>query len=226
MVAVIGNKYVISSILDFLNSPTELIWFARQRIGRLLYRGLVGNFSSKKFPVKNIELQELRLELIYFFLKKGRLDLFGKGWGSLRNLPPKWQSKLSSVFSFASSQACDDKINTIKKYKFALCVENAKFSGYITEKIIDCFVAGVIPVYMGSPDINFHISRNCFIDLRDFKNLQELLDYLDNLSEYDANLMIKAGQDFIKSLQGRSFSYEGFAEVMENIIREEVRKIA
>ena len=38
-------------------------------------------------------------------------------------------------------------------YFFSIVVENGSYSNYYTEKIMDCFAAGTIPVYHGSPDI-------------------------------------------------------------------------
>jgi hypothetical protein len=41
----------------------------------------------------------------------------------------------------------DSKKNTLEKYKFSICYENARdIPGYITEKIFDCFFAGCVPI--------------------------------------------------------------------------------
>lgn len=46
------------------------------------------------------------------------------------------------------------KHDTLSKYKFSVCFENGKnLSGFITEKIFDCFSAGTIPIYWGADNI-------------------------------------------------------------------------
>jgi hypothetical protein len=147
--------------------------------------------------------------------------LYGKGWDVLRNLPPKWQKKLPPIFKANPPQPCDNKLETISHYRYGLCIENAKFPGYVTEKIIDCLVTGVIPLYMGAPDVEQYIPAECFVDLRKYANWNDLLTYLQSMSEEEALAMIGCGQEFLRSEKGWRFSYEGFSEFMHDIIRTE-----
>ena len=41
-----------------------------------------------------------------------------------------------------------------KDYMFSIAVENDQHPGYFTEKIMNCFALGTIPVYLGDPDIS------------------------------------------------------------------------
>ena len=41
----------------------------------------------------------------------------------------------------------------LKDYRFSFCVENDTYDTYFTEKILDCFATGTIPVYMGTPKV-------------------------------------------------------------------------
>ncbi|MEN0006379.1 MAG: glycosyltransferase family 10, partial [Bacteroidota bacterium] len=41
----------------------------------------------------------------------------------------------------------------LNDYMFSVCIENANYPSYFTEKILDCFATGTIPIYKGSPDI-------------------------------------------------------------------------
>ena len=43
--------------------------------------------------------------------------------------------------------AVKDKINFLSEYKFSFAMENSEGNGYITEKIVDSFKAGTIPIY-------------------------------------------------------------------------------
>jgi len=101
------------------------------------------------------QLQDYRYDAIGYFKGKNDFDLYGRGW-------------------FDLARPCEDKLATIRNYKFALCFENGSYPGYTTEKIIDCLVAGVIPIYRGAPDIEKYIPLAAFIDARNFSSFTEM----------------------------------------------------
>ena len=74
----------------------------------------------------------------------------------------------------SSDRKIDDKISCLREFRFCLCLENCSYPGYVTEKIIDCLVAGVIPLYQGAPDIAEFIPAECFIDISQYSDLGEL----------------------------------------------------
>lgn len=45
------------------------------------------------------------------------------------------------------------KEDGLAEYMFSIAIENAEYSGYFTEKILDCFATGTVPVYLGDPSI-------------------------------------------------------------------------
>lgn len=45
------------------------------------------------------------------------------------------------------------KINACKDYRFSIVIENCKEDFYFTEKLIDAFLSGVVPIYWGCPSI-------------------------------------------------------------------------
>ena len=51
-----------------------------------------------------------------------------------------------------------------KRYKFALVMENENYPGYVTEKIVNGFFGGAIPVYYGTTDIFklFNKAASCY----------------------------------------------------------------
>ena len=65
----------------------------------------------------------------------GAIDLYGNGW---RNAPDAHQ--------FGE---IDSKIDVMKKYSYALVVENMRVQGYVTEKLADCILAGIPVIYFG-----------------------------------------------------------------------------
>ena len=174
--------------------------------------------SFKKYSKK--ELHSKRLEILKYFGNKSNIELYGANWLDFKRFEFSELKKLKSILENLSPSFCEDKIKTISKYKFTFCLENISMKGYVTEKIIDCLVAGTIPVYLGAPDIFDFIPKECFIDMRNFKSMEELECFLQNLDEDKAYKMIESGQRFLDSKDGQKFSYEYFAKNMMSLIKE------
>ena len=212
-VMVVNNKYAINSAFLNIRYPIDCLrWLKRKCF----------DFSASSFLKKiiNLQLQDKRLSAINFFGKKELLELYGTGWDSLINLPKTWQYQLSSVIDKLKPGYFywHEKKEKISHYKFALCFENFSFPGYITEKIIDCFVASVIPVYLGAPDIEEFIPSDSFIDVRKYKSWDGVLAKLMSLTEMEATKMINSGRKFLASSEGQLYSFEGFASFVEGLI--------
>ena len=47
----------------------------------------------------------------------------------------------------------EEKEEGLQDYMFSICIENITYDSYFTEKILDCFATGTIPVYKGSKKI-------------------------------------------------------------------------
>ena len=74
------------------------------------------------------------------------------------------------------------KIDALKDYMFSIVIENCVESGYFTEKILDCFLTGTIPVYVGSRDTSNYFDENGItIKYYDAAGLEDqYLDYNDS----------------------------------------------
>jgi hypothetical protein len=65
---------------------------------------------------------------------------------------------------------------------FSIVIENCVESGYFTEKILDCFLTGTIPVYVGSRDTSNYFDENGIIYFEGDEDLPSILEKLN--SEY------------------------------------------
>ena len=74
-------------------------------------------------------------------------------------------SLYNDILNTSCYHSCE-LIDVLNKYKFVICFENSYSDGYLTEKIFNCFLAGVIPIYKGCPDITNYIQPSCFVDAR------------------------------------------------------------
>ena len=47
----------------------------------------------------------------------------------------------------------ENKIDGLKDYQFSIAIENVSEQNWFTEKLLDCFLSGAIPVYYGCPNL-------------------------------------------------------------------------
>lgn len=76
------------------------------------------------------------------------------------------------------------KIEALKDYRFSIAIENGECKNYFTEKILDCFLTGTIPIYHGCPNIKDFFNMDGIIT---FNTKKELLKIVASLTEMDYN---------------------------------------
>jgi len=54
----------------------------------------------------------------------------------------------------------ENKADGLRDYPFSIVIESCQERGYFTEKIIDCFLTGTIPIYWGDPDIGDYFNTS------------------------------------------------------------------
>lgn len=99
-----------------------------------------------------------------------KIDVFGRGFVEIQN-----------------------KEDGLNEYMFSVAIENDTYDTYFTEKILDCFATGTIPIYKGSKNINKYFNEDGIIFLEDnsLNNLSKELYY----SKIDA---IKENYNLVK----------------------------
>jgi hypothetical protein len=68
----------------------------------------------------------------------------------------------------------EEKEEGLQDYMFSICIENITYDSYFTEKILDCFATGTIPVYKGSKKILDYYDAKGIIFLEDLSDLSDL----------------------------------------------------
>jgi hypothetical protein len=210
---VVSNKYVALQSFNDIEGVEEFLWWLANQLRHLIR----GNPAPVSFDLRDLQLQDKRLEAIGYFCKLGKLDLYGHGWDSLWRIPPKYRKKIYPLIG-RSINTVDDKINLLKRYKFNLCFENVRYPGYITEKIFDAMIANTIPVYFGAPDIADFVPYEAFIDASVFSDFEELHSFMSDFTADTAATMLTAAQTFLHSKDGLQYSKEWVAlSVFEKI---------
>lgn len=66
--------------------------------------------------------------------------------------------------------------DTFVNFKFVIAFENKAIRGYISEKLINPFLAGAVPIYLGAPDVAQHFNPKRFINVDDFASFDACID--------------------------------------------------
>jgi Glycosyltransferase family 10 (fucosyltransferase) C-term len=214
MVVVLSNKYYRDAFhFKSLFNPKKFEAWIRGKLK-------LSSKSIKRLATKN-QLHDTRLSAIDYFCNQSFLDIYGYYWNDLNNLPLKWRKRLKHHILKRSPGQCEDKKQTIANYKYALCFENTIYPGYLTEKIIDCFVAGVIPIYLGDPVVEKTIPPDIFIDMRKYNNWDDLYLKIKSMSKIEGESMIRKARQFLESESGQSFTYYNHAKKIFDLISQQ-----
>lgn len=82
-----------------------------------------------------------------------------------------------------------DKKEFQSLYKFSIAMENSRKDGYTTEKILNAFAAGTIPIYWGNPLIKKEFNPKSFINVFDFSSLEECIEYIKEIDNDDSKYL-------------------------------------
>lgn len=74
------------------------------------------------------------------------------------------------------------KAEALKNFRYSICIENCKENYYFTEKIIDCFLTGTIPIYWGCPGIGLFFNTDGIIT---FNKPQDINNIISSLCSSD-----------------------------------------
>ena len=122
--------------------------------------------------ISNIESSTyFRLNFIRELSKYKKVDMGGRAFNNIGKL-------------------INDKINFLSSYKFSLSMENSEGDGYISEKIIDSFIAGTIPIYYGDYMVDEYINPRSFILIKGEQDMKSKIDYIKKIDN-DNNLYEK-----------------------------------
>lgn len=87
---------------------------------------------------------------------------------TLRRLGIRVDGLSSCLHTVDVSDDRGDKLKLMRPYKFNLAFENGNVIDYVTEKVYQALAAGVLPVYMGAPNIREYVPDGSIIDFADF----------------------------------------------------------
>lgn len=126
---------------------------------------------------KELTGHKLRHNITDFIINnKLDIDLYGRRFN---NLPQSTEANPKSL--------SNGKILALKDFMFSIAIENCKVDYEFTEKLIDCFLSGTVPIYWGCPSICnfFNINGILVFDTQD-----ECINILKSLSKEKYDKML------------------------------------
>ena len=164
-------KYIFTHSQELLNlddrfkwCPTGGFWIKKPKIYEK--SKMISMISSNKSTIAG---HRTRLEWVN---KIGnQVDLYGRGFKEIK---------------LKEEGLCD--------YMFSVAIENAYNNGYFTEKILDCFATGTIPVYLGAPNIGDYFNMDGIITLSEefyisedlyYEKMDAIKDNLEKIKQFE-----------------------------------------
>lgn len=155
------NKELLDRGENFIFCPTGGCWIKLEDQKIYEKSKIVSTIASAKRITHG---HMLRHQAIQQF--RNKIDVYGRGYNPI-----------------------DYKLEGLKDYAFSLTIENTKKDYYFTEKLIDCFMTGTVPIYWGCPSIDKFFNKDGMII---FDNIDDLEDILNNLTIDKYNSMKEA----------------------------------
>jgi len=117
-----------------------------------------------------------------------------------------------------------DKLALLHEHKFTLAFENTAYPGYTTEKIIDAFLAGTIPIYWGDPAITQHFNSKAFIQCKEGEPIAAVVQRIKKINESTECYEAMLNEPIFTSAAGEDLREERLIEFLENIFSQPVER--
>lgn len=140
---------------------------------------LLSNDKREKFcsfMVSNGSADKIRDKFFEKLCKYKKVDSGGR-----------WKNNIGGAF-------IENKNAWLKNYKFNLCFENSSQKGYVTEKIIQAFAAGCVPIYWGDGSLcdekyaKFRpvFNPKAFINVHNFDSIESAIKEIERIDNDDS----------------------------------------
>ena len=77
------------------------------------------------------------------------------------------------------------KFAVLPEYKFCLCPENSIYDGYVTEKLLDAYAGGTVPLYSGDLSVDRDFNIGAFWNYQDEKDMDKFVEIVSSLDRYE-----------------------------------------
>lgn len=153
----------------------------------MLSVGWFGNSrDARRVGLKSNAEQLLKIRIPEFQKTKLLCAFVGNPEPSrLRSLERLGQHLEIEKFGMYFGRYVNDKYSVAKQFKFSIAYENDLYPGYVTEKIVESFLTGTIPIYKGLFNLEGEsiFNKKAFFNALDYETdvelARKLLDFTD-----------------------------------------------
>lgn len=144
-------------------------------------RSLVGTDidAAKNKHLKAAEMAEAKSEFCSFVYSNQDADPFRQYF--FEELSKYKKVNSGGRFQNNIGGAVENKLSFEEKHKFSIAFENSSHDGYGTEKLLQSFAAGTVPIYWGNPEVEKDFNGRAFINCHKFKSVQEIIEMVKEL---------------------------------------------
>ncbi|MBF0227515.1 MAG: hypothetical protein HQK76_18875 [Desulfobacterales bacterium] len=160
------------------------------KVGMFPKNKLISIVSSKKTMCP---LHVFRLKLATDLLKNPKVHVFGlKEWIAI--------------------------YKTLQEYMFSIVIENDISENYFTEKLLNCFAVGTIPIYIGCPNIENFFNPEGIIRINQGTNISELINKLSSKEYYAKGKAVRENMKIALQYESiEDFIYKSYFEKELNL---------
>lgn len=163
------HKNILSQIDNAIYVPHGGTWLRSEDIGIHTKNNLI----SCIFSWKNWNpYHRMRFRVFDRLKDDNRVDFYGSG----------------------CEKPIEFKIEALKDYMFSIIIENSIESDYFTEKLLDCFLTGTVPIYVGTKKVSEYFNSDGIIYFEGDEDLPSILDTLS--SELYNSKMVAIKENF------------------------------
>ena len=151
------DRYFKSSIFLWRNLNSTKFFFIRNKV--------INNPQRNKFcsaVISNNYNGTFRIKFINELNKYKKIDMGGK-------------------YNNNVGGPVINKIKFLSSYKFSIAMENSEGDGYLSEKNIESFLAGTIPLYYGDYMIDEYLNPKSYILIKGEKDIFQKIEYIKNI---------------------------------------------
>lgn len=172
---------------------------------------------------KHLQVPHEKKEFCSFVYSNGEADPFREEFFRALSNYKKINSGGRYLNNIGLKDGVPDKLEFQKKHKFSIAFENSSHAGYVTEKIVQSFAAGTVPIYWGDPQAGEIFNEKAFINVHKYPSMDAVIEEIKRIDEnddlYDSMLREPALKecDYVEQQEQRA------EEFLRNIVEQDKR---
>ena len=165
---IISHYHII--YLDRAFKYSTFLWIKLKEVDEKR-KSVLNNPIRKKFCAAVIsncetEFSKFRIDFIKLLSEYKKVDMGGKCHNNI-------------------NKSVKNKIDYLSNYKFSIAMENSDGDGYLSEKIVDSFLAGTIPIYYGDYILDEFINPKSYILIKGENDIEKKIEYIKKIDKDD-----------------------------------------